>query len=83
MDFSMPPPGLPTTFGLPPPGLPPPGLPPQGIQGDQLNMAVFSGTVEKLTCTVYMVAVTYAEHFLLGTRKTRPCLSGHPVQCFL
>ena len=43
-------------------------------QGDQLNMAVFSGTLKKVTTRVH-----WTSHYLRGTRKTRPCLTGHPV----
>ena len=48
------------------------------LQGDQLNMAVFSGILEKVTCPVYSSA-HWTSHFLQGTWKTWPCLTGHPV----
>ena len=28
---------------------------------------------------MYTLGYTYTKHFLQGTRKTRPCLIGHPV----
>ena len=51
------------------------------IQCDRLNMAVFFGTFKKLLvqCTLLYTCALQTSHFLEGTRKTRPCLIGHPV----
>ena len=50
------------------------------IQCDQLNMAVFFGTFKNYLSSVrYCTRVHCTSHFLQGTRKTRPCLIGHPV----
>ena len=53
------------------------------LQHDQINMAVFFWyTLSNVTCLVYASVHTYTGHFLYflqGTRKTRPCLTGHPV----
>ena len=54
-------------------------------QGDQLNMAVFSGIMWKVTCTVYATVHVYTVQCTLYKalfpryHKTRPCLTGHPV----
>ena len=45
------------------------------IQGDQLNMTCLSD----LSSVPYCTRVHWTSHFLRGTRKTRPCLTGHPV----
>ena len=44
----------------------------------------FSVILQKKTCPVYIIYIVYSRvhltiHFLQGTRKTWPCLSGHPV----
>ena len=49
------------------------------IQGDQINMAVFSCTKEKFTCPGYTCTVAYTGQVTHGTKKTRPCLTGHPA----
>ena len=41
------------------------------IQPDQINMAV--------QLFLYLVKSDKQSHVLLGTRKTRPCITGHPV----
>ena len=46
------------------------------LQGDQLNMAVFFWY--KVTCPVYATVHVYTES-IFTTRKTHPCLTGHPV----
>ena len=53
------------------------------VQGDQLNMAVcfshlVSGTSDLPNVHVYS-SVHWTSHFLQGTRKTWPCISGRPV----
>ena len=54
----------------------------RNVQGDQLNMTVFFfwylGNSDLPRVIVYS-SVHWASQFLLGTRKTRPCLTGHPV----
>ena len=51
------------------------------IQGDQLNMAVFLWDLGKSDLSSVQVysGVHWTSYFLQGTRKTRPCLTGHPV----
>ena len=53
------------------------------LQGDHLNMAVFFWYLIKSDfCAVYALLHVYTgqvSHFLKGTRKTRPCLTGHPL----
>ena len=51
------------------------------IQGDQLYMAVFFWYLVKsdlFSVRVYS-SLRWTSHFLQGTRKTRPCLSGQVV----
>ena len=51
------------------------------VQGDQLNMAMifcYLGNSDLARVHVYS-SVHWTSQFLLGTRKTRPCLIGHPV----
>ena len=56
------------------------------VQGDHLNMAFFSGTLEKVTCPVY--AYMYSgRHVSPGTKKTRSCLTSpalytHVIFCY-
>ena len=51
------------------------------IQGDKLNMVVLFSYLGK--SDLYIVhlysTVHWTSHFLQGIRKTRPCLTGHPV----
>ena len=51
------------------------------LQGDQLNMAVCFWYLVKsdLSSVHYSTRVHWKSHFLQGSRKTRPCLSGHLV----
>ena len=53
------------------------------IQGDQLNMAVcFWYLVKIVFSSVHVnISVHWTSHFLKGTRKTLPCLSGQVVPC--
>ena len=51
------------------------------VRGDQLNMPVFFlylGKSDLSSVHVYS-SVHKKSHFQQGTRKTRPCLTGHPV----
>ena len=51
------------------------------LQGGQLNMAVcfwYLGKSELSSVRVYS-SVHWTNQFLQGTRKTRPCRTGHPV----
>ena len=38
---------------------------PASIQGDQLNMALFTGTLKKVNCLVYTCTVAYTEQVTL------------------
>ena len=49
-----------------------------GIQGEQINMAVFSGICEKVTCQVHTCTLAYTGQITFY-QKTRPGLTGHPV----
>ena len=51
------------------------------IQGDQLDMAVFFWyQVESDVSSVHVYnSIHRTSHLLQGTRKTRQCLTGHPV----
>ena len=54
----------------------------QTIQGDQLNIAVlfwYLGKSDSSSVRYYTVSYTGQITFLQGTKKTRPCLTGHPV----
>ena len=54
----------------------------QQIQGDQFNMAVFLwylGNRDLSNLHVYS-SVHWTSLILQGTRKTRPCLTSHPVE---
>ena len=52
------------------------------LQDDQLNMTVFFRYLVKsvLFSVRHSTRVHWISHFLQGTRKTRPCLTGHPVR---
>ena len=52
------------------------------LQGDQLTMAVFYWYLVKsdLSSLLIYSSVYWTSHFLLGTRKAQPCLTGHPVE---
>ena len=54
------------------------------LQDDQLNMALCSWYLVKSDLSGVHVysSVNWTRHFLQGTRKTRPCLSGRFVSCF-
>ena len=49
------------------------------IQGNQLNMAVFFLCLGKSDLYSVHVVVDGTSQFKQGTRKTRPCLTGHPL----
>ena len=49
------------------------------IQPDQINMAVFFRYFVKVR---YSLCVHWTSYFLQGTRKTRPCLTSHPLREF-
>ena len=49
-------------------------------QPDQINIAVFSGTLELKVYANVQSSVHCTSHVLQGTRKTRPCITGHPAQ---
>ena len=51
------------------------------IQGDQLKMVVFHGTLKKVPSPVYATAYTCKldKSLFLRYHKTRPCLTDHPV----
>ena len=51
------------------------------IQGDQLNMILcFWYLLKSDLYSVHVYSIVHCtSHFLQGTRKTRPCLNGHPV----
>ena len=53
------------------------------MQGDQLNMAMSSWYLVKkdLSYVCYSTCVHLISLFLQAIRKTRPCLTGHPVHC--
>ena len=50
---------------------------------DQINIAVFSGSLLNLSCSVYHIryccGVHWTSHFLHSTRNTQPCKTGQPV----
>ena len=52
-----------------------------GIQHDQINMAGFFWYLIKndLSGVGYCTGVHWTSNFLQGTRKTLPCITGHPV----
>ena len=56
-----------------------------GIPGDKLNLhgrvfLVPRKTFTRVVCTLYSsLHWTLTSHFLHGPRKTRPCITGHPV----
>ena len=37
-----------------------------------------SDTFQNVTCSVHVKVHAYTNHVLQGTRKTRPCINGHP-----
>ena len=51
------------------------------VQGDQLHMDLFIWYLVKsdLSNVRYCTRVHWTSYFLQGTRKTRSCLTGHPV----
>ena len=54
------------------------------VQSDQINIAVFfSGTLQKVTWSGYgtlqSTPVHWTIHYIQGTIRTRPCLTGLPV----
>ena len=55
--------------------------PPFYIQGDQLNKAVLFWYLVKSDLFIVHVysSLSLDKHFFQRTRKTRPCLTGHPV----
>ena len=55
------------------------------IQGDQLNIVVFfyHSVKSDLFSVRYRSYAHWTSYFLQGTRKTRPCSTGHPVVTLL
>ena len=53
----------------------------RAIQPDQKNMVVYIWYLVKsdLSSVSYCTRVRWTGHFLQGTRKKRPCLTGHSV----
>ena len=61
-----------------------PSLAPRNnIQDDQINMASFSWHLVKSSSVRVFCSVHWRSNFLQGTRKTRPCLSCHPVYVYI